>query len=205
MLLVLGAAPARAQPASPPDTASPPGPVHKNALQVWVGGAPGSVRALGRIEGARFGAIGVRYLRPFEADTQRMVEYTADVLPLASMTYEPVLGAPDDAMRRGERTLYGVGLIPAGLRIRAQTGRAWQPYLQGGIGFIYFTDPLPDRRGERFNFTLQGGVGMRIEVHPPVALTLGYRFHHLSNGFRGQINPGFDSHLFHLGVTLARF
>ena len=197
VLLVLAGAPARAQPAAVPDT------MPKHAVQLWAGRSPGSVRLFGKIEDARFGAVGVRYLRVLSVSRGRVLAYTVDVLPMASMTYEPVVGAPEAAVRRGERTLRGVGITPAGLRVYDQTQSRWQPFMEGGVGFVYFTDPLPDRRGERFNFTLHVGAGVRVGVSPNAALTLGYRFHHLSNGFRGMINPGFDSNLFHLGTEVS--
>lgn len=202
LALAAGDAPAQAQKAPPTsalDTA------RRNAVQMWIGSSPGSVRLVGKIEGARLRTMGVRYLRILGASRRRVVEYTADVLPLASITYEPVRGAPEAAVRRGERTLRGIGVSPLGLRIRGQLQSRWQPYVEGGLGFIYFAAPLPDRRGERLNFTLRAGVGVWVEVYSGVALTLGYRLHHLSNGFRGQINPGFDSNLFYLGVALLQF
>ena len=183
-----------------------PDSVRKNAVQVWGGYSPGSVKLFGVIQGARFGTGGIRYLRIMGRSTEgnRLLEYVADVLPFTAMTYDPVRGAPDLAKQRGEHTLYGLGITPLGLRLRGPIGHRWQPYVESGLGFVYFRDPLPDRRGEPFNFIFQVGVGVRLQAGP-TAFTLGYRFHHLSNGFRGQINPGFDSNIFHLGVTLVQF
>jgi opacity protein-like surface antigen len=47
------------------------------------------------------------------------------------------------------------------------------------------------------------GAGVRVVLTPTLTLTAGYRYHHLSNGFRGQINPGVDANLFRLGVTVS--
>ena len=197
---------ARAQQESP--WRNVPDSVRKNTMQVWSGYSPGSVRFLGFVRGARFAAVSVRYQRVLarDADGTRAIDYVGEFVPLATMTYEPVNGAPPPAAARGERTLYGWGLTLAGVRLRNTGGTDWwHPYLEGGLGFVYFADPLPDRRGRRFNFTAWVGVGVRLRVGPGAAVTLGYRFHHLSNGFRGQINPGFDSNIFHLGATVARF
>ncbi|PSQ83522.1 MAG: hypothetical protein BRD44_04220 [Bacteroidetes bacterium QS_7_67_15] len=205
---LLGAGRAHAQSADSSDEWRPaPDSVSRHAVQLWSGYSPGSVKLFGTIEGVRFGAVGVRYLRRFRqhAGGSRTVAYTADVLPLVWMTYAPVRGAPKAAQRRGWRTLRGVGLTPAGLRMRGRLGHRWQPYFEGGLGFVYFSGPLPDRRGERFNLTFRVGVGVRVEAGAHTAFKLGYRFHHLSNGFRGRINPGFDSNLFHLGLTWAWF
>lgn len=207
--LLLGSA-GSAAPACAQDSTWRPVPdtVQKNTVQVWGGYSPGSVRLFGLIRGVRFAEAGVRYQRILarSADGTHAIDYVGEFLPVARMTYDPVRGAPAAAVARGERTLYGLGLTPAGLRLRGTGGASWwQPYLEGGLGFVYFFAPLPDRRGKRFNFTIRVGLGVRLRLGRGAAFTLGYRYHHLSNGFRGRINPGFDSNVFHLGVTVARF
>ena len=206
---ILSSATAHAQQPAPSDTLwqAPPDSARKNAVQLWGGYSPGSMRLFGTIEGARLSAVGVRYLRRIRqhADVRHLLEYTVDVLPLVWMNHAPVRGAPEMARRRGVRTLRGVGLTPVGLRLSGPLDQRWQLYFDGGLGFVYFADPLPDRRGKELNFTARAGLGIRLRAGPYTALTLGYRFHHLSNGFRGRINPGFDSNFFHLGVTVVRF
>jgi hypothetical protein len=48
------------------------------------------------------------------------------------------------------------------------------------------------------------GAGLRLVLTTRTTLTVGYRYHHLSNGFRGKINPGVDANLVYLGVSLAQ-
>jgi opacity protein-like surface antigen len=64
--------------------------------------------------------------------------------------------------------------------------------------------PIPSERGTQFNFVFDVGAGFRIVLTPNLLLSAGYRYHHLSNGFRGQVNPGVDANLLYLGVSFAR-
>jgi opacity protein-like surface antigen len=68
---------------------------------------------------------------------------------------------------------------------------------------FYFFDPVPDARGQNTHFAAAVGVGFRVRLSRRWALTLGYRYHHLSNGFRGSINPGLDANLLHFGLGTA--
>jgi opacity protein-like surface antigen len=65
-------------------------------------------------------------------------------------------------------------------------------------------EPVPTDLGKQFNFTFDVGAGVQVVLTSNLLLTVGYRYHHLSNGFRGQINPGVDASLFHFGVAMAR-
>jgi len=62
---------------------------------------------------------------------------------------------------------------------------------------------VPNALGRSLNFMFDLGAGVRVVLTPTLTLTAGYRYHHLSNGFRGQINPGVDANLFRLGVTAS--
>ena len=98
---------------------------------------------------------------------------------------------------------YGVGVNPAGLRVKFRTAKRVQPVLAGNAGLFYFGQPIPSERGTQFNFMFNVGAGVRVVLTPELLLSVGYRYHHLSNGFRGQINPGVDANLLHLGVSFA--
>lgn len=67
---------------------------------------------------------------------------------------------------------------------------------------MYFKKPFPDDRGVPFNFTLELGGGLEIVLLKNASLTLGYKYHHMSNGQFGQINPGVDSNVFYAGFTI---
>jgi len=69
---------------------------------------------------------------------------------------------------------------------------------------VYVGQPIPSERGAQVNFTFNVGAGVRVVLTPDLLLSAGYRYHHLSNGFRGQINPGVDANLLYFSVSFAR-
>jgi hypothetical protein len=195
-----------AQPADrPPST---------NALGLWVGGSFASGGPIGNIQPAKVGLLGLRYHRllapsPSNARTRDLtLTYTADVIPVffLSIPSEAIPTPPPAAAPEGgshSLTAYGVGLRPAGLRLAYRSAARAQPFVAGSTGFAYFPQSVPSARGKSLNFMFALGAGVRVLLSPALAFTVGYRYHHLSNGFRGQINPGVDANLVQLGVTVT--
>ena len=73
-------------------------------------------------------------------------------------------------------------------------------FLELGVGILY-TDLNPKNFGSNFNFTPQGGIGLRYKIRPGVFLKFSYRFHHISNAGIDEDNRSIDSHFFSLGVS----
>ena len=59
----------------------------------------------------------------------------------------------------------------------------------------------PSFGGTRFQFTADVGGGVEIRLKDKKAVTLGYKYYHISNGNRGIVNPGIDNNLFYVGYT----
>ena len=66
---------------------------------------------------------------------------------------------------------------------------------------MYFGKQVPGPLGTRFQFTADIGGGIDIRLKNKRALTLGYKYFHISNGDRGAINPGIDNQVFYAGYT----
>lgn len=204
---------------SPPPS-SPPVAVQAlsaHALSVWGGGSVATGTLLGNIQQAQLGILGVRYERllvPRPPHDARLplgptLTYTADVVPvlrlsMSSKTTSPLPEARSPADRTRHLDTYGVGVNPAGLRVTFRADKRVQPVLAGSAGLVYFGQPIPSERGRQFNFVFNLGAGLRVVLTSHLLLSAGYRYHHLSNGFRGQINPGVDANLLYLGVSFAR-
>lgn len=77
------------------------------------------------------------------------------------------------------------------------------PFLDLGVGFIY-TDLDPKNFGSSFNFTPQGGLGIRYRIGKRKYLTFSYRFHHISNAGTDGENRGINSNFFSVGLSLFR-
>ncbi|HEV8438268.1 MAG TPA: acyloxyacyl hydrolase [Methylomirabilota bacterium] len=74
------------------------------------------------------------------------------------------------------------------------------PYLEvtGGAGA---TNLDVKEINSTFTFVLEGGAGFSYFVAPGVAVNLGYRFQHISNGNTAPPNRGFNSHSGVAGVS----
>lgn len=74
------------------------------------------------------------------------------------------------------------------------------PYLEGTAG-AGGTNLQVREIDSRFTFILEGGAGLSYFVAPGVAVNLGYRFQHISNGNTSRPNRGFNSDSGVLGVA----
>ena len=101
-------------------------------------------------------------------------------------------------------TIGGRGAAPLGFEMRFRPGKRIEPTAALNAGFVYFDTDLPRNGGARFNFTGALGGGVRIHLGRSVGVESSYRYHHLSNGYRAAANPGFDSNLISIGVSIQR-
>jgi hypothetical protein len=100
---------------------------------------------------------------------------------------------------------YGAGLSPLGQRMNLFPHSRVQPYGIINAGFMAFTRNVPVPDATRFNFTAQGGGGVEwYEGDKKDSWTLDVRYHHLSNAFRGETNPGIDNWVFRIGYNHRR-
>jgi lipid A 3-O-deacylase len=77
----------------------------------------------------------------------------------------------------------------------------WSLYVDGGAGVFAATKRVPSH-GTHFNFTPQAGGGVSFEIAPDVRMMLGIRWHHISNASTSSNNPGRDSVMGYVGVSL---
>jgi len=54
------------------------------------------------------------------------------------------------------------------------------------------------------NFTFSWGGGVQIFTSESRSVTIGYRFHHISNANASAINPGIDSNFIYAGYSFHR-
>lgn len=186
-----------------------------NRLGAWIGGSFATGGPIGNIREAQLRLLGLRYERllvpappngPTDGPT---LTYTADVFPVLHLTIPPeAISIPpmdtESSTRNQGLNTYGVGVSPAGLRSTYRVVKRVQPFIAGSASIVYFTESVPSKLGKQLNFTFDLGVGVQIVLTSDLLLTAGYRYHHLSNGFRGQINPGVDANLLHFGVGVSR-
>src|SRR5512145_2161833 len=165
-----------------------------NEFGLWGGGSPDSFDFIGTVENRELLLFGLRYGRVLGAWESVSLQYTLDILP-AAVVFEP------SSVRRGSSTIYGAGLSPLGFKLNFGQESWIKPFLAASVGFLYFEKDIPVPRSSRFNFTPELGLGAQFFIAPKKALTLGYKWHHMSNANTGQSNPGMDSHVFYAGFS----
>ena len=101
----------------------------------------------------------------------------------------------------GRQWTMGEAVSPVGIQLNFRTGRTLQPFFTGHGGYMYSTHAIPLSYAGAFNFTFDGGVGVEFFRTKTRSIRVEYRYHHISNDFTAQTNPGIDSGL--LQVTYA--
>jgi lipid A 3-O-deacylase len=94
---------------------------------------------------------------------------------------------------------YVFGLAPV-LRYNFATGSRWVPFVDAGAG-VTATDIRGRDLSTTFEFNLQGGAGVNYFWRRDRAVTLQYRFLHISNAALDLPNLGVNVSLFSLGVS----
>lgn len=91
------------------------------------------------------------------------------------------------------------GLTPI-VRYVFDTGGAWLPFVEGGIG-VAVTDVGEPAFGGKLQFNPQAGAGVHWFVRQDVAITFQQRFVHYSNGGLRSPNSGVNQHMSLIGIS----
>ena len=180
----------------------------RNEFGIWGGISFDAPTWIGKTPHARFGNIGLRYGRVLAAIDNLAFSWTIDAVPVAvfsvnRFTIVPTGSGSFTVQRRRERT-YGAGLSPIGLKLNFRRTQTFQPFAGGTGGFLYFSKDVPVPGAKRLNFTFDFGGGIDIVRDSRRAITVGYKYQHISNGDRSPINPGVDVQLIYIGYSIRR-
>jgi hypothetical protein len=100
----------------------------------------------------------------------------------------------------GPQDAIEVGINPIGLKIAYDAGQAVVPYFSGGLGVLY-TGLQGIKLGGPFEFNETAGVGVEIFLERGLALTVGYRYRHVSNADIEKDNRGLDTQFGTIGLS----
>lgn len=75
-----------------------------------------------------------------------------------------------------------------------------QPYFKGGLGALYMSQKTHEQ-GTKYNFLPQAGVGCHFFIKKDKALSIEYRYRHLSNNGFDDRNGGIDANMALAGVS----
>ena len=180
-----------------------------NEFGFWGGGSVATVSLNGlRPDEARdrkFFIAAFRYGRTLAANDSVALQYTFDAIPLAVATgniVQVTTVGPVTTFRR--ETAFGGGLTPLGLQLDFANGSSVHPFIHVNGGGLIFNKAVPLPDAGKFAFVLEAGTGVRIFTSERRALTLGLRFHHISNGNRSGSNRGLNQFVIYGGFAMFK-
>jgi hypothetical protein len=146
--------------------------------------------------------IDLRYSYEFyRHDQSWTLRYSPEITALAMLDWPtPNTTASGNIYNQRQRA-YGSGVSPLGLQWDFGPLHRFQPFLSGNAGFVYFTDRVLAPQGSQFMYIADFGGGINFFHHDNQAVTLGYRYQHLSNGGIGAQNPCTDANTFYVSVS----
>lgn len=188
----------------------------RSTFSVWTGVSFHAPGWWGAVRGREFFILGVRWRHTVAQSSSASLAYTVDGIPLAMVTKTPTRVTPPccrppfatdssgpgainaDRERIEPGTAFGFGVAPLGLQL--ELFRESPVYLVLGIagGIIWFDRDVPKLQTRRMNFTVEAAASLRYPIKDRWEFTVGYKFHHLSNGGTGTFNPGLDANVFYL-------
>ncbi len=181
------------------------GPGGKHEFGAWWGMSLMSGHIWGYSGDVKYMPIDLRYsyelYRHHESWTMR---YAPEMTALAMLDWPtPNTTATGGSFNQRKR-VYGSGLSPVGFQADFLPLHRVQPFLSTDGGFIYFSDRTLSPQGSQFMYTIDYGAGLNIFHHKNQAITIGYRYQHLSNANISMHNPGTDANTFYVGVSRFR-
>jgi hypothetical protein len=183
--------------------------IHKrwNEFGVWGGISFDAPTLIGKTPDARFGNIGLRYGRVLAASKTVAFEWTIDAVPVAILSNNRFTAVPSGSgfvITQTRKSVYGWGAAPIGLKFNFRRNRRVQPFGQATGGFLYFNEQVPVAGAARFNFTFDFSGGVQILNNNRRAFTIGYKYEHISNGYRATFNPGVDVQMIYAGFSIFK-
>ena len=181
-----------------------------NEFGFWGGVSPKATTIFGGLhddeaEDRRFFIAALRYGRTLAANDSLALQYTLDVVPVAVATgviVSRTTTAGVDTFRR--ETAYGAGFTPAGLQLDFRNGSKVHPFAHVNGGLLYFNKSVPIEDSGRFAWVGEAGGGLRIFTSERRAVSLGVRFHHISNGDRQGSNRGLNQFVIYAGFSVFK-
>lgn len=181
-----------------------------NELGFWAGGSFKATTVFAGLTEAeardrKFFIAAVRYGRTLWANDSVALQYTLDAIPLAVATGNIRSSTTIGGVTTFQRdTTYGAGATPLGLQLDFANGSKVHPFVHVNGGFLVFTQSMPLPDSGRFALVGEAGTGVRIFTSERRAVTLGVRFHHISNGDRSGSNRGLNQFVFYGGFSIFR-
>lgn len=102
-----------------------------------------------------------------------------------------------------KRTVTGFGLSPLGFDFQKRITLNTSLNTRVSSGIMVIDRTFPTDKGRKLNYSFDISLALQRFVFPKTSVSLGYRFHHISNAQTGRENPGLDSNF--LFISLKRY
>jgi hypothetical protein len=186
---------------------SPPDGQPRHSFQFFAGYSPTSATLIGTAKDRRFVAAGFSYSYRCWIWGPVSLSYTPTAMPAAILLQPRQFAflAPNLGRVRPAHAVYGFAVAPLGFTLEIGPARKAYPFVETIEGVIASTQPIPEYRPNAtgLNFLFDLGGGIRWNFARRSALTLGYRFLHISNAATTNYNPGVDNNVLYLGYSFA--
>jgi hypothetical protein len=181
-----------------------------NEFGFWAGGSFAATTAFGGLTDAeadnrKFFIAAFRYGRTLHANDSIAVQYTLDAIPIAVATgniSSVTTVGPITTFTRD--TAYGAGITPLGLQLDFANGSKVHPFIHVNGGLLVFNQSVPLPDAGSLALVGETGGGVRIFTSDRRAVTLGVKFHHISNGDRAGSNRGLNQFIIYGGFSIFR-
>lgn len=181
----------------------------RHEFEFFAGYSPVSSTLIGTETDRRFMAAGFTYAYRCWIWDSVSLSYSATAMP-AAILLQPseVLYNPATFNQRVSpaHAVYGFAVAPLGFTLDLWRKRRFHPFAETIEGLIASTEPIPENQPDAtgLNFLFDVGAGVRLETSPHSAVSMGYRFLHISNADTTSFNPGVDNNVFYIGYSLFR-
>ncbi|MBV8205449.1 MAG: acyloxyacyl hydrolase [Acidobacteria bacterium] len=168
-------------------------------LRVVGGYSPLSTKLIGVTHNRRLVFTALEYAVPLAHFHGVTLGYYGGIVPFVSIhkPAEPINGTAYPAA-----TNWGGGVEPLGFSFSFRNTSKLRPFFDTAGGILYFNDQVPIAQSSQFNFMFHFGGGIELYRNGSHFLTLGFRYHHISNADTAHFNPGIDSNLFYVAVPI---
>ncbi|MBB6145437.1 hypothetical protein HNQ77_003398 [Silvibacterium bohemicum] len=104
----------------------------------------------------------------------------------------------------GRRWIFGEGFSPLGFKWNFRPRHRIQPVFTTLAGYMFTTEPIPVSTAGSWNFTFEFGAGFEFYRSATRSIRAEYRFHHISNAYTADSNPGIDNGMFQVTYAFGR-
>ncbi len=198
IFLLLSAAPVWAGLCSADSSPSEP----RHDFQFFAGYSPVSATLIGTTTDRRFVIAGFGYSYRCWVWSGVSISYSGELMP-AAVLLQPGQYLPQFVPAHA---VYGFAVTPLGFTVDFGRRHRMHSFIETDEGMIASSEPVPINvtGATGLNFLIDLGGGVRIKTGQGHAISLGYKFLHISNAFTSPVNPGVDNNVFYAGFSILR-